>query len=463
MLGGSNDPKHKLRELVTIPVSLSAWLLAATLFFATIPAIEILTIPACFLFFAAAVFAGCVERVVSREYQTGPALRRAAAAYLAAATLLMLSYIVNAMGPLTQIAEPLSIRGQGQVPVLPTGFMDLIWGRLGAQEPPFLRLMMAVVVMPFAMLAIRLKSWEELRFVLLAWTAGAVCGAVFVVAYCNGLIPGRVEFTWVYFERAHGLTYHPNILGLNSMLALLPVVLLWLDCRSRLVRTTLAGAAVLLWLAIDYSGSRSAVGGAFMLIAMVILARAPDWPSQKKAILLIASLAAVGALLLYGVLPGLQWQPSGALQRLVAGAPGSDAARDIISRVIGKAIWENPVFGAGYQVLWVAHNLYIQLLHAAGVVGLAGLLLAFAIPVLLLRSSPVSAPGHTVRASLTGGVVTWIALCWVQSNPSYFGSALFFALAVYAGLAHRTTKAFDPLADVPAEDAIGTAPPPVRS
>lgn len=464
MRSHSDSPTQNLGDLIARPVSPSAWLLAATLFFAAMPAIELASVPVCFPLFVAAVFSGCVERVMRHEYQTGLALRRAAAAYIVAAVLLALSYIVNATGSLTQFAEPLAIRAQGAVPVLPGNFMDFIWGKLGPQEPPFLELVLATVVMPLAMLTIRIKSWREFRFILLAWTAGGICGAVFVVAYCNGLIPGRVEFTWVYLNRAHGLTFHPNILGINSLLALLPLIMLWRECRRPLVRFALTVSAILLWLAVDYSGSRSAVGGVFMVIAMSILAQAEDWPARKRAILLIVALASIGAILLYGVLPSLQLQPAASLQRLVQGSHGSDLAREIISRVVHDELWKNPIFGTGYHVLMVAHNIYVQLLHAAGVVGLLGLLLTLATPVILLVSTPASIPGHTVRAVLSGGAVTLIALYWVQSNPSYFGNALLLALAVYAGLAHRTTEDFDPLADHSAGTAADSAQPsPVRA
>jgi hypothetical protein len=448
-MDSSHDSRrHNFRELIALPVSPSAWLLAATLFLAAIPSVALpgTGVSACFVLFVAAVAAGVIERALHREYWTRRTLRVAVTAYLSAAFLLTLSYVANALEMLMDAADPAAVRGYGPVPVLPGNFMAFLWGTLGPQEPQFAGLLATAVLMPLTTLAVRIKSWGEFRFVLLVAAAGSLFGAAYVVAYCNGLLPGQWDRTWVLLGRAQGLTAHPNILGINSMLAFPPLLLLLFECRNRTVKLLALIAMAVAWAAIDYSGSRSAAGGVFVLIAATLLAHAENRQALIRAATQVGALAAAAVFTVYVLLPLIGVRSKSALLRLTEGGRSSDTARDIISTVVGEQLWDNPIFGAGYQVLMVAHNIYVQLLHAAGAVGLIGFAITLAIPLVALRSHSPGGPGHSVRACLAAAIATFILLYSVKSNPSYFGLALLFSLAFYAGMTQRTGSAFDPLA-----------------
>jgi hypothetical protein len=437
-----------IRQLIATPHSPSAWLLAGAMFFAAIPSVSLpgAGVSACFALFAAAVAAGAIERAFHREYWTRRTLRVAGVAYLCAAFLLTLSYMANALELLMDAADPAAVRGHGPVPVLPGNFMDFLWGTLGPQEPQFAGLLATAVLMPLATLAVRIKSWSEFRFVLLVGALGSLFGAAYVVAYCNGLLSGQWDRTWVLLSRAQGLTAHPNILGINSMLAFPPLLLLIFECRTRMIRLAAVCAMLVAWAAIDYSGSRSAAGGVFLLIAATLLAHAENRRALVRAAAQVGVLAAVALLSVYVLMPLAGLRPKSALLRLAGGGESSDTARDIISTIVGEQLWDNPIFGAGYQVLMVAHNIYVQLIHAAGAVGLLGYAITLAIPLAVLRSLPAGGAGHSIRACLAAAVATFILLYSVKSNPSYFGLALLFSVALYAGLAQRSGSMFDPLA-----------------
>jgi hypothetical protein len=461
MESSHHSPGHGLRELVALPASPSAWLLAATLFFAAIPSVSLpgTAVSACFVLFVAAVAAGAIERALHREYWTRRALRVAGAAYLFAAFLLTLSYMANALELLMDAADPAAVRGHGPVPVLPGNFMAFLWGTLGPQEPQFAGLLATAVLMPLVTLAVRIKSWREFRFVLLVAALGSLFGAAYVVAYCNGLLSGQWDRTWVLLGRAQGLTAHPNILGINSMLAFPPLLLLLFECRNRMIKLAALTGMVVAWAAIDYSGSRSAAGGVFALIAATLLAHANSRRALVRAAVQVGVLAAAAVLTVYVLMPLAGVRPKSALLRLAGGGRSSDTARDIISTVVGEQLWDNPIFGAGYQVLMVAHNIYVQLIHAAGAVGLLGYAITLAIPLAALRSLPLGGSGHSVRACLAAAIATFILLYSVKSNPSYFGLALLFSLAFYAGMAQRMGSVFDPLARgaEPAADPVPQA------
>ncbi len=437
--------RRSFSELVAIPRSLSALLLAAALFFAAIPEVKLASLSVTFPLFLLAVVAGFIERGLHREYVTRRPLRIALATYLIAAGLLIVSYAVNALIGLSRpdLVERIYLYS-GQLE-LPTATAEFLAGTLGSPDAPFYKLLAGVVAVPLAMLAIRIRSWPEFRFLILAWTAGAIFGACFAIAYCNGYISSHWEWSWVYLRRAQGLTEHPNILGKTSLLAFPGLLMLLIECRNKLAIGIAIVGAGLAWLAIDYCGSRSAAGGVLILCAMTYVAQMPTWAARRRAATIIALLAIPAVFLAGVVVPLLGIGQSSALVRLISGSDASDSVRTLTNSAVLDQALETPVFGIGYQVVQVAHNIYLQVWHAGGVVGLLGFMLTLAVPIWLLSDYRAAQPEPKICAVMLGCTATIGLLYWAQSNPSYFPIMLLFGLATFAGLAARRANGFDPM------------------
>ncbi|MBI2382582.1 MAG: O-antigen ligase family protein [Gammaproteobacteria bacterium] len=437
---------HSDHSLLTLPKSLSTWLLGCALFLAAIPSVRVsATYSACDIFFIAAVVVGLAERFVFREWAATATLLRVAIAYGVAAALLGTSYLVNEMESLFSPVFPERVAGYIDMVKLPKGASAYFEGARRGQEFPFLILMFNATVMPLAVFAVRVQSPAEFRFLLMAWTAGSLFGAAFAVAFCNGLIPGRWEWSWTYLKRTHGLTPHANMLGMHSLLAFPGLLLLLHEARSRMVAAAALAGMGLAWMAIGYSGSRSSAGGLFILLVVYCVMRAPNRPARYGVLASAVLVGAVGLFLVDILATTLEFRHGSAFLRLLTGSFGSDTARDMINSVAMREAAESPFFGVGYQVLRISHNIYLQLLHAAGVVGLIGYLIVIAVPLVLLSGSVARGPERVMCASLFTAVMTVGLVSWVKSNPSEFSTAIVFALFVYAGVALRNPAGFDPL------------------
>ncbi|MDP9142740.1 MAG: hypothetical protein M3O62_18370 [Pseudomonadota bacterium] len=438
--------RQSFSELVAVPRSLSALILAAALFFAAIPEVRLTSyLPLATPLFLLAFAAGIVERGLHREYVTRRPLRLALAGYLVAGTLLVISYTVNAVMGLFHPERIERLYAYAGELALPTATTDFLHGTLGNSYIPLRNLLIGVVVIPLAMLAIRIRSWQEFRFLILVWTAGGVYGACFAIAYCKGYITDHWEWTWVYLRRVQGLTVHPGALGLTSMLAFPGILMLLIECRNKLVIGIALVCACLAWMSIDYSGSRSAAGGVLILCAITYVVQMPTWAARRRAAIIVALLGVPTALLIGVAAPLLGIGPSSALLRLASGNYSSDSVRTLVNSSALDQALDSPVFGVGYQVLQVAHNNYLQIWHAGGVVGLLGFVLTLAVPMWLLYDLRPIQPEQKVCAVMFSCIMTIVLLYWVQSNPNYFAIMLLFGLATFAGLAARRRNGFDPL------------------
>ena len=170
-------------------------------------------------------------------------------------------------------------------------------------------------------------------------------------------------------ERSIGLTTHPNHLGIVSLLACGTAVGLALQ-YSGIGRKLGAGFAAALGAGLLASGSRAAVVGALTsFVVFVVITR------SGRALRWAGLCAVVCAILL--ALGAVEVSSTSALGRLLGQDPTShtsDAARDAARQESFLIINSNPLTGGGFGVLLEAHNLYLQMFAAAGVLGLAGML-----------------------------------------------------------------------------------------
>ncbi len=167
--------------------------------------------------------------------------------------------------------------------------------------------------------------------------------------------------------RSAGLTIHPNYLALTCTIAA-PLALF---CATRGGRWRIAGVVSTLLLVLGVFASGSRAGTVTVLLGIVVTVAA--LPSLRRGLGFV--LPAAGLLLI----PLLAFTSAGRQileQVRLSGVDtsGSDSARDIVAEVAKTQFTARPVQGVGAGVIQDAHNIYLQLLAFAGVIGMASFL-----------------------------------------------------------------------------------------
>jgi O-Antigen ligase len=259
-------------------------------------------------------------------------------------------------------------------------------------------------------------SERRIRVLAGLWIGGVCLSSlVGVVDYLGagsiGADIAGVDYARYDKPRVAGLATHPNVLGLTTAMAL-PVAVAWLGgTRGR--RRLLSIAVVLLLLAgVGLSGSRAAVVGAGIGVAVVALL---NRDTRKWAVLLAA-----GAVVAVVVLGAVASTPLPSVDRLTGGgsAGSSSEERSTIVREVAKEIEERPVVGHGFEYIRGAHSIYLQLLHAGGAVALLAFLV-FASGTLGLgirsrNTSRLRVSLRTLASALTASMAVWLAMGFVS-------------------------------------------------
>ena len=274
--------------------------------------------------------------------------------------------LVLAVGMLQPAAGRLPVR----VPrAFPVGMLVLlVAGAVGSLSSPqpvtglanFARLMVTVAASVVAVLVWR-PELDRLAILVRAWLIGNAVNVAAAAAF-HPRYPG---------QRPAGLTTHPNALGLICVLTLGMAFALyaWGGRRDHVLALA---SMILCVLGTVLSGSRAAIL-ALAVVALVrgVLARA--W----------LALAAAAGVLATAVLSGSRYLPDlgettalGRLLRPDSTVGTSDEDRLGRLRSSTELFLERPVFGSGFANATDAHNVFLQILVAAGLIGLAGFLLA---------------------------------------------------------------------------------------
>lgn len=232
---------------------------------------------------------------------------------------------------------------------------------LGAEEPfaslnSLLRLVVGALLLPLAFMV-----WRPSRRIVVGFALAYVVGNVgnLVAAYTVG------GASWD--GRRIGYSTHPNVMGLCGMLALalLPFLLRVLPRRwSWLVLLLGAACAWNVWV----SGSRAALLAAAAVAVLFVAIE------RRVEVALALFALAIPALYLVGqALTGDGANQNNVLGRLLGGgtAAGSDAEREMLAKIALDAFTTHPVLGIGLGDVMEAHNIYLQVAAAVGVVGLA--------------------------------------------------------------------------------------------
>lgn len=227
----------------------------------------------------------------------------------------------------------------------------------------------------------------------------------------------------LYTGRAPGLTLHPNHLGMTTAMAL-PVALaraLSADPRrSGAFAAMHLGFAATMVLGIALSGSRAAVvGGVFGLVALAIFMGRRRRGTLVAGLVVVVGLGAVAVpLTTSGGNVGLL-----VIERLLGNDDSSvvsDGARNEVRSEAIASTKANPLVGVGFSVVREAHNVYLQLLQAGGVLALLAWMCFGAGGVLESRrlSQDANAPPivHELAPALGAVIALWMVMGLAQNT-----------------------------------------------
>jgi hypothetical protein len=226
---------------------------------------------------------------------------------------------------------------------------------LGASISAIIRFGLAAVGVPLVFVALG-PTRAELRVLAWAFIAGAAVNSVAGVITYNPL------------SRGVGFSTHSNHLAAACLLASGLAAGLFLTSSRRASWTAAALWGVLL-LGILKSGSRAGALGEAILIAILILTTG----STRILRWCVGVVVGVAALLAFNVIP---YDEQDAIGRLLGRDPyvaQSDFERAQYRAKAIEGIEQHPLTGAGFEEARVAHNVYLQVWGAAGLLGLAGL------------------------------------------------------------------------------------------
>ena len=202
--------------------------------------------------------------------------------------------------------------------------------------------------------------------------------------------------------RSAGLTIHPNYLALTCTIGL-PLALLWMSRGGRWRIAGLVSAGLLL--GGEYvSGSRA---GAVSILLAIVLAVAL-LPSLRRAFALV--LPAVGMVLVALILFTNVGSKAVDQVRLQGDktAAGSDTSRSKLASLAEKQFQARPLQGVGFGVIEDAHDIYLQLLAAGGVIAMAAFLV-FVGGLFGAAWRRRAGPQHDAIAATSLAVVMWLA------------------------------------------------------
>lgn len=329
-----------------------------------------------------------------------------------------------------------------------SGFTDPLYagradGRMSTNLSGALRLAATVLLVP-VLIAAAAASRRRVRFLAELWIAGVmISGLVGILGYYGVSIAGDLGGTEHWgprFEQV-GLTVHPNTLGLTSAMTL-PIVIARLgsaDWKRRLYY--LAVIAVLVG-AIAVSGSRVALVAGALGVALILVLN-----SHTRKLAALLGIVAVVSIGLSSV-ADLGWVP--VIERFrYEGIV--DERRVILYEEGLRAIGERPIVGYGFENLRGAHNIYLQVLQAGGLLSLLSflLLLAGALTVgrRCARSADLPPDLRALANGLTASIAVWLVAGLVLNHllDRFLYVPIGLLLAIAAILAQAQASQDQPL------------------
>jgi hypothetical protein len=289
------------------------------------------------------------------------------------------------------------------------------------------------------------------RRLLDLWAIGAFVNAAVGVADYAGI--AHLAPYPISADRSSGLTIHPNYLALTAVMGI-PAAMIWIG-RSR--RWTAAGVITIATLlgGVYASGSRAGTvaAAAAVVLTGVMLPRfrrmiMPLLPIAGMALLAVLLFTKVGGQILHQLRLGGNSQS----------AAGSDAQRSQDARLALAQISTRPLEGVGFSVIQDAHDIYLQVLAAGGIIAMAAFLVYLGGLVRALRRAWAVAPRDEVVATVVT-ILMWLVngLFDNQLADKYLYVMPGLLLGLSRLVATRSAPAVQPLQRVQAARA-GLAP-----
>jgi hypothetical protein len=302
----------------------------------------------------------------------------------------------------------------------------------------------ALYVVPLAIIASAAIERRVAEWVMGAYVSGVVISCVVAMTDTLGQthiasslnyhreIANPLDYRWG--ERQAGLADHPNMLGMVCAISL-PFVIYFMSQKGR---TWISGIAfIALSAGLLASGSRGAQAISLLIVFVSVLCL----PSKRTTIRTIAVsmsiMIAAGVVLLSTILADhLRW-----FFRFNGGGVLNEAQLSDESRLrLLEQAWTDfqryPLFGAGIRYISEAHNIYLQLLAAGGVVLAVGMLAYF---FCILRDCwRLSHRGIIFARFLMISIGTWLLLGMLQNQIA--DRELYFAVGCVAALIATRTS-----------------------
>lgn len=261
----------------------------------------------------------------------------------------------------------------------------------------------------------------------LAVAAAWVCGTAFsslvgIFAHHGiqlfGFYDPYANWYWGGY-RISGLSFHPNLLAICSAMAMAFLVVAGILVQQRALRAAIAALIVLLFYALDLTGSRAALA-AVLLILPLLLWTGLGQIDLRRRLTVFAVAGAVLVLAFAALNLSGQYDSASAFDRLFGGSNTeiSDRTRAAIRQQVFRDFFEHPIFGAGYVHIRDAHNFFLQFLQSGGLVGLSGFLGYVGMLVVMGARCWIDRPGALDRlmtAGTMGGVAVWLLIGLYQN------------------------------------------------
>jgi hypothetical protein len=308
------------------------------------------------------------------------------------------------------IRRPLRLPATFVVGAIGVLFAALISSLLSEAPLASLNGVVRLVVGAFGLAALIVWWAPDLKkTVVVAWAY--VLGNV--VSVGNAVIENAT--TWD--GRRAGLAEHPNMFGLCALLGLSLIPFLLTQTPRPRRWMPVAAGLVCFW-GVWTSGSRGALA-ALVVVALV-------YPLISRSVLAALGLLAAFAVGMIFEKQLLGESASGnALGRLLGqgSATGSDEAREQVAEAALEQFQSHPILGVGLVDVLAAHVIYLQIIAAMGVIGLAFFVLAgwATVRPALVLNAPLSLLALPAMSYATLGWVTpvlWDRYIWVTLGLS---------------------------------------------